>query len=394
MAVTTLVMKKCITLVLILLTIRGVSQPLRDINYNYLYNPAESFSFTLKPVRLSDSWKIIFALEVKDTSVHDAFSIQWQAREGLIDKDGALLSSFVDQTESASPGLTGSLTIPFADAPKIVVAKVTNNTLKKAWMYYQTLESNYPVNNYLYKSDGPAKNAYVYAADTLRLAQTERPVTVSFYNDIFPAAAPAFSEGQAKVARTVKADSVFIVQGKAKLKFNEKGLYLLQYDTLASEGLTVRVESDYPRFRLVQNLPGPLIYICTKQEYDKLQQAKVDKKAFDRTVLGITGDMERAVNLVRSYFRRVELANRYFTSYKEGWKTDRGMIYIIFGLPDEVFKFYDREVWKYKNNAFDISFDFAKSPSLFDPDNYVLIRDNKYKDTWYEVIDLWRNARF
>ena len=43
---------------------------------------------------------------------------------------------------------------------------------------------------------------------------------------------------------------------------------------------------------------------------------------------------------------------------------------------------------------FKIRFDFARSGSLFDPDNYVLIRDKKYEDTWYEVIDLWRNARF
>ena len=97
---------------------------------------------------------------------------------------------------------------------------------------------------------------------------------------------------------------------------------------------------------------------------------------------------------MRSYFRRVELANYYFTSYKEGWKTDRGMIYIIFGLPDEVFKFSDREVWNYNNASYKVTFNFAKSPTIFGPDNFVLIRQKKYQTTWYEVIDLWRNARF
>ena len=97
---------------------------------------------------------------------------------------------------------------------------------------------------------------------------------------------------------------------------------------------------------------------------------------------------------MRSYFRRVELANRYFTSYKEGWKTDRGMIYIIFGKPDTVFRFNDREVWDYKNDRLEISFTFSRSSSLFDPDNFVLIREKKYENAWYEMIDLWRNARF
>jgi hypothetical protein len=97
---------------------------------------------------------------------------------------------------------------------------------------------------------------------------------------------------------------------------------------------------------------------------------------------------------MKTYFRRVEMANEFFTSYKEGWKTDRGMIYIIFGPPDEVYKFFDREVWKYDNIYNKVTFDFAKSATIFDPDNYVLVRDDKYKDTWYEAIDLRRNGQF
>jgi len=126
----------------------------------------------------------------------------------------------------------------------------------------------------------------------------------------------------------------------------------------------------------------------------KVKTAKGDKKIFDKVILGITGDVERAKKFMKNYFRNVELANQYFTSYKEGWKTDRGMIYIIFGVPDEVTKFSDREVWNYKNSSHKIAFNFAKSSTVYDPENYVLIRDKKFQRTWYEVIDLWRNARF
>jgi hypothetical protein len=70
------------------------------------------------------------------------------------------------------------------------------------------------------------------------------------------------------------------------------------------------------------------------------------------------------------------------------------MIYIIFGLADEVYLFEDREVWEYKNGNNKIRLQFVKSPTLFDPENFVLIRDNKFKNTWYEVIDLWRKARY
>lgn len=159
-------------------------------------------------------------------------------------------------------------------------------------------------------------------------------------------------------------------------------------------GLAFRVEDDYPQYTKLVNLSGPLIYISTRQESERLALAKGNKKAFDRIVLSIASDTERARILMRNYFRRVELANRYFTSYKEGWKTDRGMVYIIFGKPDEVFRFNDREIWSYDNDQFKISLTFTRSGSLFDPDNFVLIREKKYENTWYEVIDLWRNARF
>ena len=174
----------------------------------------------------------------------------------------------------------------------------------------------------------------------------------------------------------------------------QTGLYLIQKDTASTEGFAFRVEEDYPRLAKIESLADPLIYVCTKQEFDRIKLAKGDKKAFDRVILSITGDTERAKNFMRNYFRRVELANEFFTSYKEGWKTDRGMIYIIFGLPDQVFRFTDREVWTYKNNTYKITFDFVKSSTLFDPENFVLVRDKKFQETWYEVIDLWRNARF
>src|SRR5690606_16033435 len=106
----------------------------------------------------------------------------------------------------------------------------------------------------------------------------------------------------------------------------QPGLYLLQTDTTVAEGLAFRVDGDYPRYRRVENLADPLIYICTKQEFSRIKQARGDKRAFDRVILSITKDAERAKTLMRNYFRRVEQANTYFSSYKEGWKTDRGMI--------------------------------------------------------------------
>ncbi|HYC85419.1 MAG TPA: GWxTD domain-containing protein, partial [Chryseosolibacter sp.] len=277
--------------------------------------------------------------------------------------------------------------------PKILAAKIVDQAQKRAWYFFTVLEENYPVNNQLVSQGQPLVKSFVHPSASLEFAEKNNRWVVSYYNDNFPAAAPAFSEGQARVAKTMKPDSVYMLNGSDRFAMQKKGLYLFQTDTMKVAGFSMRVESDYPKFTKFQNLPGPLIYICTKQEYDRLELS-ADKKAFDRTVLSITADTERAKKLMRSYFRRVEFANEYFTSYKEGWKTDRGMIYIIFGVPDEVYRFNDREVWHYQDGKLEQTFDFVKSPTLFDPDNYVLIRNKKFREQWYEIIDLWRNARF
>jgi GWxTD domain-containing protein len=60
------------------------------------------------------------------------------------------------------------------------------------------------------------------------------------------------------------------------------------------------------------------------------------------------------VNELRDeYYRRVEFANQSFSTFRDGWKTDRGMIYIIFGPPNDIERHpFDRsykpyELWSY-----------------------------------------------
>lgn len=385
-------MTKYLAIFLLGLTLHCAAQPLRNVNYSYLYNPDHPVTMFIQPVRSAQSWTIYFQLTVKDTSQYRTsdYSLSWETLPDLGTKEGTPVSA---SQQLKGKTVSGTLTLPIANDPSIVSAKVSNVKLGQSWSYFTTLEPNYPKTTQLVSSGGPMFQKYAPTTSAASVQETS-PLTVSYYNDVFPAAAPAFSEGQARVPKTLKADSVYSLSADDPLRFTKNGLYLIQRDTSSAEGLAIRAHDDYPRYSLIRNLPGPLMYICTKGEYDRLEAANGDKKAFDRTVLSITGDSERARRLIRNYFRRVELANFYFSSYKEGWRTDRGMIYIVFGLPDEVFRFNDREVWKYNNEQFKVTFNFVKSSSVFDPDNYVLIRDKKYQQTWYEVVDLWRNARF
>jgi len=62
------------------------------------------------------------------------------------------------------------------------------------------------------------------------------------------------------------------------------------------------------------------------------------------------------------YFRRVKYANKNFSVFRDGWKTDRGMIYILFGPPNEIVR-YDYhsatnpiQYWSYY--SYNITFEF------------------------------------
>ena len=57
--------------------------------------------------------------------------------------------------------------------------------------------------------------------------------------------------------------------------------------------------------------------------------------------------------LMNEYYKRVAYANIHFDSFVDGWETDMGMIYIIFGPPDEIDRFMVQqrqepyETWHY-----------------------------------------------
>ena len=382
-------------LALLFLPLLSLGQPLRDINYSFLYNPNEPFQFSMQAIKSSQGWTAFYELTLRDTTQDiDQFLIQWDVRNDISEKEGTAIKGDSVTINQGAKSIKGSVIIKPSPEAQFVTAKIVNQAVKRAWIFSKMLDPKYPVNGYVMEENTPILTGFVSSETPLTLIGEGSKKIISYYNDDFPAAVPGFSTGMGRVAKSIVVDSSFSYNLNEPITFSQKGLYLVQNDTNSTDGFAFRVENDYPRLSRVESLADPLIYICTKQEFDRVKQAKGDKKAFDRVILAITQNTERARNFMRSYYRRVELANEYFTSYKEGWKTDRGMIYIIFGLPDQVYKFTDREVWTYKNTMYKVTFDFVKSGTLFDPENFVLVREKKFQETWYEVIDLWRNARF
>ncbi len=224
-----------------------------------------------------------------------------------------------------------------------------------------------------------------------------QPLQVSYYRHGFDAAAsPMNTTPRTNVAKKLTVDSTFTIESDQAVSFAGEGLYYIVSDTTQTEGLGLLVTDDrYPKVTRPDKLTEPLLYMSTNQEITEMAGANDDKKVLDRYWLSLMqGNPELAKLVIRSYYNRVEEANRLFTSYKEGWKTDKGMIFIILGPPDRVQRSKDKEVWVYdqKANATNVNFTFNKRTNQFVDDHYELVRYVEYQPIWYPVVEAWRNG--
>jgi GWxTD domain-containing protein len=373
----------------------ALAQPLTGLNFNYWYDPQSEISAFGRVVNEEGRISLYFEFENKSTtSSISQYQLLGEQRESYTQRQGIPLT--IDTLQFIQTGEKRSLHFSFdiPTKPWLAVFKIKHKVTQKSWTYFYPIEAIYPVDGWLEESEGrPVTQRFLSLGNSYRLKnKSNKKVTVSYYQNEFKPAYPPFAEN-GKSDQFLFYDSVFTLESEDIFKPVREGLYLFQTDTSSAKGFSyVAKDKAYPRYNRLQQLKDPMVFVTTQDEFNQLQSAAEDKARFDKVILDFTRDKERAKIFMRNYFRRVELANSYFSSYKEGWKTDRGMIYMIFGLPDEVSRNGGNEVWYYR--ALSTRFTFVKNGSVYDPYNYVLLRDNRFAESWYSTIDLWRKSRF
>lgn len=160
---------------------------------------------------------------------------------------------------------------------------------------------------------------------------------------------------------------------------------------------TLLVANDYfPEVHMLDEMTQSLRYISSKKEFERITSSEATrKKEIDEFWLDCGGSKERSRELIRIYYSRVEEANYYFSSYVEGWKSDRGLIHIVFGNPNSIRYGADYETWTYgeENNLTSITFNFRKVDNPLAPNHFVLDRNPIFRTQWDRAITAWRNGR-
>ena len=245
----------------------------------------------------------------------------------------------------------------------------------------------------------PLLQNYATVHDTVLLqdvmGEKKKLYVLRYRHDFDPAVSPMNTTPR-NAARTLGVDSTFFITTGTPLVFRQEGLYFMVEDTLDASGIGVVISNKrFPKMTRPEELTRPVMYMSQSQEITNLLNTKDSKKELDRYWLTLmSGNTDIAKRTIKVFYHRVEESNRLFTTYKEGWKTDKGMIFIVIGPPDRVQRSKDREVWVYgqRANFAEINFTFNRRPNQFVEDHYELQRYVEYQPIWYPMVEAWRSG--
>ncbi|MBS1231800.1 MAG: hypothetical protein H6R35_638 [Bacteroidetes bacterium] len=204
------------------------------------------------------------------------------------------------------------------------------------------------------------------------------------------------------------ADTVIAMQysDTMSIMFPESGVYLCSVDRNSDEGFTFfNFGENFPNMTSPEVMIEPLAYLASEEEMNELRSSAKPKVSLDEFWIKCGGNIDKSRELIRIYYTRILYSNYYFTSFKEGWRTERGMIYTIYGPPDKVYKGPDGENWGYRKPVLKSSwgggfhlkedylyFNFRVRQSKYSDNDYYLSRSETLVSYWDRAIASWRKG--
>ncbi len=288
----------------------------------------------------------------------------------------------------------GNLALEFIDPS--AARKFTN----ELYIDFSSKRPNHLFGMYVNGSSSPSFQAYRQAGQRIVFRSEDglsHELLLKYYEAGSPAALSPMSNSKRDELGFYTEKERRLVKSGEEVLLDKEGTYVVFKDTSGMEnGYGFLVTDDrFPRLTMPEDLTEPLVYMSTNDEITRFKASTEYKQALDLYFLHMTsGNQALAKTVVRSFYRRVEKANKLFTTYKEGWKTDKGMIYLILGPPSRIQKNGNREVWLYAQSAnfSEIIFTFYRKPHQFSEDHYELVRYPEYGAYWYPFVEAWRTG--
>jgi GWxTD domain-containing protein len=246
----------------------------------------------------------------------------------------------------------------------------------------------------------PLFRYYLAQMDTISVQfhdESTQKFLCKYYNRNFPLAPPPFSF-DVHEDFNYRPDSSFELtkEQMQNLCLPATGFYHIQTDSFGRDGLTLfRFSQGFPDVTSPKQMIEAIRYLTSKKEFEEIKNSESPKSMVDNFWLTHGGNEEKTRILIKKYYGRVREANKYFSSHNEGWRTDRGMIYVIFGSPGIVYKGDESESWTYgtPTNSLALNFFFIKVKNPFTDNDFILSRSPTYEGSWDRAVEVWRQGR-
>ena len=377
----------------------------RDLHPEYIvYHHADDSSTVFFRVRSSE---LLYARSGSSAP----FTARVQIKTTMADANGAAgdttVMNIVDQSKSSQGWLLGSYRVKMPVGFWNVLIEFSDETKGLVQPSYLRADKTtiYTSQNYLAKKmdineplfGGFVSSGTVVLVESKRNRRLSQPKILRFPGEAKLPPPPFSSAGPEMPDMTKATEEILSIDSNSVWNFvAEGGSYFITHDAFHKAGITIKTANDYyPEIKAIESLQWPLRYITTKTEHEEIVKNSYPKLMIDKFWVECAGNKDHARELIKIFYSRVEEANYYFSTYTEGWRTDRGMIHLVFGNPSKITRFNDSETWQYgeDGSAGLLSFVFRKAESPLSGNVYVLDRDPGFKQYWEKGVQTWRNGR-
>lgn len=323
--------------------------------------------------------------------------------ELVVDQYGE--KQFLINRDDVKDHYTGSLKIPTEEGKSYLLELVltdlnrqkSSRELILVDRFNPKSQQNFLILNY--PGSQIAFERFFYSDENFRIVSqktTGEEMRIAYFKPIRTLPRPPFSKVD-EFESGAEADSVWTVKANQQSLFrvDNEGVYLFYPDVTNLNGVFLsNFGNNHPQIKTPEDMLPPIQYITTSDEYRKIVSEPDLKKAVDEFWLDKGKGYDVARELIRAYYNRVVFANLYFTSDRPGWKTDRGMIYMLMGPPDLVNKSEASETWIYKREKSNqkYSFEFYLASDAIKGYEFVLNRSENHRTPWNIAVSTWRDG--
>ena len=369
-------------------------------NYSVLYIRAYPSELRFNATNEASEYRALLKLHYELIKLDDSGQ-----EESTVTDSASVVYKLLQQDERA-PAFFASLSIPVRQGMRYLLKlETTDMNIGSMGLEYLYVDKTNPDGAQNFKvvstfSGYPKFMRFFLSGEKFNVRYRDRSID-SIYVDYFIPEnelprPPVTATSDYTMKYTPDTSYVFPMIDTVNYNLMMEGMYLVKVKKDEDIGLTLfNFGGSFPEVKTTRELMEPLFYLATLAEYRDLRTQSNRKLAVDNFWLKMGNSVEKSRELIRIYYNRVVYSNLYFTSNKEGWKTDQGMIFILFGPPTRIQMTGNGESWYYfaKRRGKVVEFKFNREQDAFSDQNMIWQKTPESQSFRNEAIRSWRNGK-